>query len=109
QRSYFLRIYCSCIEYVHAGTPITNQYDIAAPEGEIYDFEIHSIMCKVLWSIPILFQIWTLLTGQDVMMCGFAGALTCGSVILNLNLHLDILYLIIVSFLIYPAEKKNYP
>ncbi len=42
---------------------------------------------------PILFQIWTLLTGQDVMLCGFAGALagalTCGSVILNRNLHLD--------------------
>lgn len=47
----------------------------------------------VPWFIPILFQIWTLLTGQDVMLCGFAGALagalTCGSVILNRNLHLD--------------------
>lgn len=32
-------------------------------------------------------------TGQDVFLCGFAGALagalTCGSVILNRNLHLD--------------------
>ncbi len=50
-------------------------------------------MCNVPWFIPILFQIWTLLTGQDVMLCGFAGALTgaltCGSVILNRNLHLD--------------------
>lgn len=31
--------------------------------------------------------------GQDVFLCGFAGALagalTCGSVILNRNLHLD--------------------
>ncbi len=32
-------------------------------------------MCNVPWFIPILFQIWTLLTGQDVMLCGFAGAL----------------------------------
>ncbi len=50
-------------------------------------------MCNVPWFIPILFQIWTLLTGQDVMLCAFAGALTgalaCGSVILNRNLHLD--------------------
>jgi hypothetical protein len=48
-----------------------------------------------------LYRLWFLLradvcvmcAGQDVFVCGFAGALagalTCGSVILNRNLHLD--------------------
>ncbi|KTF86121.1 hypothetical protein cypCar_00041981 [Cyprinus carpio] len=73
------------IEYVDAGTPITNQYYIVAPEGEIYgiDDELNATI-RPQTPTKNLF-----INGQDVMMCGFAGALTCGSVILNLNLHLD--------------------
>ncbi|XP_077069321.1 all-trans-retinol 13,14-reductase [Siphateles boraxobius] len=84
------------IEFVDAGTPITNQHYIGAPKGEIYGAdhgiprfspELNAII-RPQTPVKNLF-----LTGQDMMMCGFAGALagalTCGSVILKRNLHLD--------------------
>uniref|UniRef100_A0A673IYX7 All-trans-retinol 13,14-reductase n=1 Tax=Sinocyclocheilus rhinocerous TaxID=307959 RepID=A0A673IYX7_9TELE len=84
------------IEYVDAGTPITNQHYIAAPEGEIYgiDHDIARFNVELNATIRPQTPIKNLfLTGQDVLFCGFAGALTgaltCGSVILNRNLHLD--------------------
>ncbi|TRY59607.1 hypothetical protein DNTS_003890, partial [Danionella cerebrum] len=88
------------IEYVDAGTPITNQHYIGAPKGEIYgiDHGIHRFGVEKIATIRPQTPIKHLfLTGQDVMLCGFAGALsgalTCGSVILNRNLHLDVLRL----------------
>ncbi|XP_034046121.1 all-trans-retinol 13,14-reductase [Thalassophryne amazonica] len=84
------------IEYIDAGTPITNTYYIGAPKGEMYGAD-HGIarfspelsaMVRPQTPLRNLY-----LTGQDVFLCGFAGALagavTCGSVILNRNLHLD--------------------
>uniref|UniRef100_A0AAQ6AJE7 Uncharacterized protein n=1 Tax=Amphiprion ocellaris TaxID=80972 RepID=A0AAQ6AJE7_AMPOC len=68
------------IEYIDAG--ITNTHYIRAPKGEIYraDHMRPQTPLKNLY-----------LTGQDMFVCGFtlAGALTCGSVILNHNLHLE--------------------
>ncbi|KAJ8344853.1 hypothetical protein SKAU_G00290460 [Synaphobranchus kaupii] len=84
------------IEYVDAGTPITNQHYIAAPRGEIYGCDHGTARFTPDLSATIrpqspLKNLY--LTGQDVFVCGFAGALagalTCGSVILNRNLHLD--------------------
>lgn len=84
------------IEFVDAGTPITNQHYIGAPKGEIYgaDHGIPRFNVELNATIRPQTPIKNLfLTGQDVMLCGFAGALTgaltCGSVILNRNLHLD--------------------
>uniref|UniRef100_A0A673K2T1 All-trans-retinol 13,14-reductase n=1 Tax=Sinocyclocheilus rhinocerous TaxID=307959 RepID=A0A673K2T1_9TELE len=84
------------IEYVDAGTPITNQHYIGAPKGEIYgaDHGIPRFSVELNATIRPQTPIKNLfLTGQDVMLCGFAGALTgaltCGSVILNRNLHMD--------------------
>ncbi|XP_030649033.1 all-trans-retinol 13,14-reductase [Chanos chanos] len=84
------------IEYVDAGTPITNQHYIGAPKGEIYGVDhgkqrfSPEFNATIRPHTPIKNL---LLTGQDVFLCGFAGALagalTCGSVILNRNLHLD--------------------
>ncbi|KAG1968459.1 all-trans-retinol 13,14-reductase [Pimephales promelas] len=84
------------IEFVDAGTPITNQHYIGAPKGEIYGAdhgiprfspELNAII-RPQTPVKNLF-----LTGQDMMMCGFAGALagalTCGTVILKRNLHLE--------------------
>ncbi|XP_068606501.1 all-trans-retinol 13,14-reductase-like [Brachionichthys hirsutus] len=84
------------IEYVDAGTPITNTHYIGAPKGEIYGAdhglarftpELHAAL-RPQTPLKNLY-----LTGQDVFVCGFAGALagalTCGSTILNRNLHLD--------------------
>uniref|UniRef100_A0A3P8VR83 All-trans-retinol 13,14-reductase n=2 Tax=Cynoglossus semilaevis TaxID=244447 RepID=A0A3P8VR83_CYNSE len=84
------------IEYIDAGTPITNTYYIGAPKGEIYgaDHGIARFSPELSATVRPQTPLKNLyLTGQDVFVCGFAGALsgaiTCGSVILNRNLHLD--------------------
>lgn len=84
------------IEYVDAGTPVTNTYYIGAPRGEIYgaDHSIGRFDPELNATVRPQTPLKNLyLTGQDVFLCGFAGALagalTCGSVILNRNLHLD--------------------
>ncbi|XP_027897821.1 all-trans-retinol 13,14-reductase-like [Xiphophorus couchianus] len=83
------------IEYIDAGTPITNTHYIAAPKGEFYgvDHGIARFNPELNVTIRPQTPLKNLyLTGQDVFLCGFAGALagalTCGSVILNRNLHL---------------------
>ncbi|XP_055008691.1 all-trans-retinol 13,14-reductase [Boleophthalmus pectinirostris] len=84
------------IEYVDAGTPITNTHYIGAPKGEIYgaDHGRERFSPELNATIRPQTPLKNLyLTGQDVFLCGFAGALagalTCGSVILKRNLHLD--------------------
>ncbi|KAM9744787.1 all-trans-retinol 13,14-reductase [Menidia menidia] len=84
------------IEYIDAGTPITNTHYIGAPKGEIYgiDHGVARFSPELSSTIRPQTPLKNLyLTGQDVFLCGFAGALagalTCGSVILNRNLHLD--------------------
>uniref|UniRef100_A0A8C5HFC7 All-trans-retinol 13,14-reductase n=1 Tax=Gouania willdenowi TaxID=441366 RepID=A0A8C5HFC7_GOUWI len=84
------------IEYIDAGTPITNTYYIGAPKGEIYgaDHGIARFSPELNATVRPQTPLKNLyLTGQDVFLCGFAGALagalSCGSVILNRNLHMD--------------------
>ncbi|KAJ4932534.1 hypothetical protein JOQ06_010952 [Pogonophryne albipinna] len=84
------------IEYIDAGTPITNTHYIGAPKGEIYgaDHGIARFSPELNATVRPQTPLKNLyLTGQDVFLCGFAGALagalSCGSVILNRNLHLD--------------------
>uniref|UniRef100_A0A3P8RT36 All-trans-retinol 13,14-reductase n=1 Tax=Amphiprion percula TaxID=161767 RepID=A0A3P8RT36_AMPPE len=84
------------IEYIDAGTPITNTYYLGAMKGEIYgaDHGIDRFCPELNATVRPQTPLKNLyLTGQDMFLCGFAGALagalTCGSVILNRNLHLD--------------------
>lgn len=84
------------IEYIDAGTPITNTHYIGAPKGEIYgaDHGVARFSPELNATVRPQTPLKNLyLTGQDVFLCGFAGALagalTCGSVILKRNLHLD--------------------
>ncbi|XP_072550131.1 all-trans-retinol 13,14-reductase-like [Salminus brasiliensis] len=88
------------IEYMDAGTPITNQHYIAAPKGEIYGVDHGTARFSAEFCISMRPQtpIKNLfLTGQDLFSCGYAGALAgamiCGSVILNRNLYLDVMSL----------------
>ncbi|XP_036445256.1 all-trans-retinol 13,14-reductase-like [Colossoma macropomum] len=88
------------IEYMDVGTPITNQHYIAAPKGEIYGADHGTARFSAEFCISVRPQtpIKNLyLTGQDVFSCGYAGALAgamvCGSVILNRNLYVDVLAL----------------
>ncbi|XP_027016914.1 all-trans-retinol 13,14-reductase-like [Tachysurus fulvidraco] len=85
------------IEYIEAGTPITNQHYLAAPKGEIYgaDHSTSRFTAEVCVTLRPQTPIKNLfLTGQDIFSCGFAGAIAgamvCGSAILNRNLYRDI-------------------
>ncbi|CAG07254.1 unnamed protein product, partial [Tetraodon nigroviridis] len=84
------------IEYMDAGTPITNTHYIGAPRGEIYGADHGTARFSPELNATVRPQTPLrnlYLTGQDAFLCGFAGALagalSCGSVILNRNLHLD--------------------
>ncbi|NXT80850.1 RETST reductase, partial [Zapornia atra] len=85
------------IEYISGGTPITNQHYIASPRGEIYGMS-HDIArlqpetiaaMRAQTAVPNLY-----LTGQDLCVGGFMGALQgaliCASAILNRNLFLAV-------------------
>eukprot|EP00051_Salpingoeca_urceolata_P028315 m.486224 g.486224 ORF g.486224 m.486224 type:complete len:621 (+) comp24248_c0_seq1:182-2044(+) len=85
-------------EYFDVGSPLSNNYYIASPRGEIYGLD-HTLgrfadprMAAALrpqTPIPGL-----LLTGQDVLNCGFVGAmfggLLCASAATNRNLFKDV-------------------
>jgi len=66
------------IDYKDIGTPVTNKHYIAQPHGEIYGLDhtrerMHPLMASKLRAktdIPGLY-----LTGQDILSCGFTGAL----------------------------------
>ncbi len=69
------------IDYVDIGTPVTNKYYIAQPHGEIYGLD-HSLQRFSLGfdsqlrpetDVPGLY-----LTGQDILSCGFTGAMFGG-------------------------------
>jgi len=69
------------IDFVDIGSPVTNKYYIAQPQGEIYGLDhtaerfSHSLVAQLRpeTDLPGLY-----LTGQDVFMCGFSGALVSG-------------------------------
>jgi all-trans-retinol 13,14-reductase len=86
------------IDYKDIGSPVTNKHYIAQPHGEIYGLD-HSKERMSPWmsaqlrpktDIPGLY-----LTGQDVLSCGFTGALFGGllaaGVILERNVMNDLI------------------
>uniref|UniRef100_A0A7N6AWX8 All-trans-retinol 13,14-reductase n=1 Tax=Anabas testudineus TaxID=64144 RepID=A0A7N6AWX8_ANATE len=88
------------IEYIDAGTPLTNSHYIGSSRGEIYgaDHGIARFSPELNATVRPQTPLKNLyLTGQDVVLCGLAGALagalTCGSAILHRNLHLDTMIL----------------
>jgi len=70
-----------CIDFIDIGSPVTNKYYIGQPHGEIYGLD-HTIerfdplmvaKLRPATDIPGLY-----LTGQDILSCGFTGALFAG-------------------------------
>lgn len=70
-----------CIDFTEIASPVTNKHYIAQPHGEIYGLD-HGIerfdplmvaKLRPKTDIPGLF-----LTGQDILSCGFTGALFAG-------------------------------
>lgn len=85
------------IEYLSGGTPLTNGHYIGSVRGEIYGAEqdldrlrVEAIAAlRARTAVPNLY-----LTGQDVCLGGFMGALQgavlCGSAVLGRNLYVDV-------------------
>ncbi|OWF41588.1 putative all-trans-retinol 13,14-reductase [Mizuhopecten yessoensis] len=84
-------------DYFEVGSPLSNKYYLGFDEGEMYglDHTINkflpaaAIQLRPKTDIPGLY-----LTGQDILVCGFSGALyggmLCASSILNRNLYNDL-------------------
>ncbi|KFU83575.1 Putative all-trans-retinol 13,14-reductase, partial [Chaetura pelagica] len=88
------------IEYLSSGTPLTNQHYIASPRGEFYgaDHGLARLQAMAMATVRAQTPVPNLyLTGQDLCLGGFTGALQgaliCASTILNRNLYLDALQL----------------
>ncbi|KAJ1091610.1 hypothetical protein NDU88_004727 [Pleurodeles waltl] len=84
------------IDCISIGTPLTNQHYIAAPRGEWYgiNHDLDRLSAEVTANIRAKTPIENLyLTGQDVALCGFTGALLgamiCSSTILDRNTYFD--------------------
>ncbi|KAJ7426712.1 hypothetical protein WISP_13293 [Willisornis vidua] len=88
------------IEYLSGGTPLTNQHYIGSPRGELYgaDHGIARLQAEAMAAVRAETAVPNLyLTGQDLCLCGFMGALQgaiiCTSSILKRNLYVDLVRL----------------
>ncbi|NWV86353.1 RETST reductase, partial [Dasyornis broadbenti] len=88
------------IEYLSGGTPLTNQHYIASPRGEFYgiDHDIPRLQAEAMAAVRAETAVPNLyLTGQDLFLGGFMGALQgaiiCASTILKRNLYMDVAWL----------------
>uniref|UniRef100_A0A8C0B4K7 All-trans-retinol 13,14-reductase n=1 Tax=Buteo japonicus TaxID=224669 RepID=A0A8C0B4K7_9AVES len=85
------------IEYISGGTPLTNQHYIASPKGEIYgiDHTIARLQAEAIATVRAQTAVPNLyLTGQDLCLGGFMGALQgafiCASAVLKRNIYVDV-------------------
>ncbi|NWI07192.1 RETST reductase, partial [Tichodroma muraria] len=88
------------IEYLSGGTPLTNQHYIASPHGEFYgaDHGMPRLQAEAIATVRAETAVPNLyLTGQDLCLGGFMGALQgaliCASTILKRNLYADVAWL----------------
>ncbi|NXC76716.1 RETST reductase, partial [Anhinga anhinga] len=88
------------IEYIEGGTPLTYQHYIGSPRGELYgiDHNITRLQAETIATVRAQTAVPNLyLTGQDLCLGGFVGALQgaflCASAVLKRNLYMDVAWL----------------
>ncbi|XP_069475035.1 all-trans-retinol 13,14-reductase-like [Ambystoma mexicanum] len=88
---------CEKVVCVSSGTPLSNQHYLGASLGEFYgaDHSIERLSAEATAKLRAQTPIENLyLTGQDVFLCGFAGALhgamVCASGVLGRQLYFDV-------------------
>ncbi|NXA57330.1 RETST reductase, partial [Nothocercus julius] len=88
------------VEYVSGGTPLTNQHYIGSARGEIYGArqDTERLRAEAVAALRPRTPVPNLyLTGQDVCLAGFMGALQgavlCGGAVLGRNLYVDMAWL----------------
>ena len=101
------------IDYVDIGSPVTNKYYIAAPYGEIYglDHTIERLDAVLTAQLRPKTDVASLyLTGQDIMLCGFTGAIYGGllaaGAVLERNVMVDLISLTKQVSAQYKKDKK---
>ncbi|NXN99424.1 RETST reductase, partial [Rhinopomastus cyanomelas] len=84
------------VEYLSSGTPVTNCHYIGSPRGEIYgaDHGVGRLRAEAIATVRAQTPVPGLyLTGQDLCLGGFMGALqgalVCASAVLGRNLYID--------------------
>ena len=100
-----------CIDYVDIGTPVTNNHYISSTKGEIYglDHNVDRFDAQANAALRPETDISGLyMTGQDVLMCGFTGALMGGALTSCTMLKRDIFTDIFrIRKSAYPFSKKE--
>ncbi|XP_063694603.1 all-trans-retinol 13,14-reductase-like [Bolinopsis microptera] len=94
------------IDYVDIGTPVTNNHYISSTKGEIYglDHNVDRFAPEANAALrPETDISGLIMTGQDVLMCGFTGALMGGALTSCAMLKRDIFTDI------WNLRKKSYP
>lgn len=95
-------------EYFEVGTPLSNIFYLGTSRGEVYGVDHNTVRFSPQSMADLRPEIGVpglYLTGQDVFICGFAGAmmggLLCASTILRRNLVNDLMLLMA------KADKKQ--
>ena len=85
------------MDYIDVGSPLSNRYYLSSQRGEVYGVDHDMLRFSPLTQIELRPETpisGLYLTGQDILTCGFSGALHAGlltaSVILQRNLMADL-------------------
>jgi len=88
------------LEYLDVGSPLSNQHYLGTPRGEVYGIDHDTVRFSPEMIVELRPEIGVpglFLTGQDILVCGFSGAMyggmLCASAVLKRNITADLIKL----------------